>query len=312
MPRAGGGRQKRRRRRNPGPDSGVETRKKSSSVVLVWSLALALSALGVICAAVFLWVKKGKTPPGGTPAAIGRLIPRGARLTSRFPSPGEDEALALVKQAVMARDPASIENFFRLDGANPSEAVLFLEEMSRHDGPIKDFNWIGSKDRNGLLIDAVLVRSQSGDVIKNRIAMLTPDDHGVWKTDFHAFARTCHPEWSEIAKESSKGGKARVFFRNDSYYNGVFSDDKVWFCRLLWSADGEETLFAYCRVDSAQHKALDRILRRSQNADSEMFPAMALVEIRRVEGAEIRQFEVTRVLAEGWVMAATPFDETAP
>ena len=33
------------------------------------------------------------------------------------------------------------------------------------------------------------------------------------------------------------------------------------------------------------------------------------LEIRRIEGAESRQFEITRVLAEDWVMSAKPFDE---
>ncbi len=281
-------------------------------MVLAWSLALALASLGVIGTAVFLWVRRGKNPSGDTPATMVQSRQKEVRVASRFPSPSEEEAVALVKQAVLARDSKSIEKYFRLDGSSPSAAALFLEAMSRLDGPIRDFNWIGSADQNGLLMDSVVIRSQAGDSLKNRIAMLTPDDHGVWKTDFHAFARTCHPAWNEIAKEQSKGGKIRAFLRKDSYYNGVFADDKAWFCHSLWSPDGEQTLFAYCRVDSAQHKALDRILRRAENANTEMFPAMALLEIRRVEGAEVRQFEITRVLAEGWVMSATPFDESTP
>lgn len=288
------------------------SRRRHSSIVLAWSLALAVTALGVIGTAVFLWVRHGKNSAGEAPVTMAQLPPREARVASRFASPSEEEAVALVKQAVLARDSKSIEKYFRLEGSSPSAAALFLEGMSRLDGPIMDCNWIGSTDQNGLLIDAVVIRSQAGASIKNRIAMLTPDDHGVWKTDFHAFARTCHPAWNEIAKETSNGGKVRTFFRSDSYYNGVFSDDKVWFCHSLWSPDGEKTLFAYCRVDSAQHKALDRILRRSHNANATMFPAMALLEIRRVEGAEVRQFEITRVLAEGWVMSSTPFDEALP
>jgi hypothetical protein len=35
----------------------------------------------------------------------------------------------------------------------------------------------------------------------------------------------------------------------------------------------------------------------------------ATLEIRRTEGAGDRQFEITRVMAEDWVMSATPFDE---
>jgi hypothetical protein len=35
------------------------------------------------------------------------------------------------------------------------------------------------------------------------------------------------------------------------------------------------------------------------------------LEIRRTAGAESRQFEITRVLAEEWVLAAAPFDENS-
>ena len=35
----------------------------------------------------------------------------------------------------------------------------------------------------------------------------------------------------------------------------------------------------------------------------------AILEIRRVEGAEPRQLEISRVLAEDWVMGDAPFDE---
>jgi hypothetical protein len=33
------------------------------------------------------------------------------------------------------------------------------------------------------------------------------------------------------------------------------------------------------------------------------------LELRRVEGAGTRQFEISRVLAEDWVMGEVPFDE---
>jgi hypothetical protein len=33
------------------------------------------------------------------------------------------------------------------------------------------------------------------------------------------------------------------------------------------------------------------------------------VEIRRTEGADFRQFEITRVLAGDWVLPPKPFDE---
>ncbi len=304
----GAGRRKDKRRRLSGGEFGSRKRKKHRHVILIWSIVFAVTALGVIGAAVFLSMKDG----GKGDASTSHTTGKGVRVESRFPSPSEAEALALVKNALLARDPVAVEKYFRLDGVTPAAVVLFLEGMTRHDGPVTGYRWIGSMDKNGLLIDAVAILSQAGESVKSRTALLTPDEKGVWKIDFHSFARTCVPAWVEVGKEDSKGGRVRAFLREDSYYNSFFTDEETWACYELWSPDSKETLLGYCRVDSPQHEALDRILRRHAATGVTITPPQAYLEIRRVEGAEVRQFEITRVFAEGWVMSDTPFDERSP
>jgi hypothetical protein len=73
------------------------------------------------------------------------------------------------------------------------------------------------------------------------------------------------------------------------------------------SPDTETILLGYCRKGSPQERAMERIVSEEKDEPRHRLNRVTL-EIRRPQGAEIRQFEITRVLAEDWVMAAAPFD----
>ena len=95
----------------------------------------------------------------------------------------------------------------------------------------------------------------------------------------------------------------RVILGEDSYFNGPFQDDRQWVCYGMGSPDTETVLLGYCRVGSPQARAM--IWMSSKGAAV----VRATLEIRRVEGASPRQFEIVRVLAEDWVMGKTPFED---
>lgn len=300
----GTGLPKRARRKDRGEGSrdkrGLEYRKK---LVRVWSMivcGLAVVTLGVV---VFLWLVP-KMKSGGSQAEQISSEPRKeVRVASPFASPSEDEALALVKQALSVREPEKVDDFFRPDAASPQEVVGFLTKMESVDGVIERYTWLSSMDANCLSIDGVLVSFKGVERPLPRLALITPDAAGKWKIDFGAFARKVEPSWNEILEKGTALAQVRVYVAKDSYYNGVFGDDKQWVCHRMASPDTEQILLGYCRVGSRQAAALNWMFSKEEKV------TRATLEIRRVEGAESRQFEILKVIAEDWVVGDVPFDE---
>jgi hypothetical protein len=294
---------KRRRRKRSSED--FEPKGRRNFKVIACSVTLAVATGAVLLGFVVVWLKK--TQPG----TIVKKPVMEARVVSRFPSPSSDEALELVRKAIQIQNPAAMEASFHLEGTAPNEALETLQKLNKSNGPAYFFRWLGSLDLNGMLMNSVLIHYQSKESEITRLAALTPNETGVWKVDFHSFARTNNPAWDEIIKEDSKGGRVRVLLSKDNYYNRYFSDDGAWACYSLKTQESDVMMFGYCRVGSAQNIALKRILGRATDKGIVAYRPHAVLELRRVENAETRQIEITRVLAEGWVMSDVALDKTS-
>lgn len=298
-----------RRKRRAG-SSGRDPQEKPHrrKVVLAWSILLVLAVFGVL--GVFFWswlkpqIKSGVAVVATDDAA--RVIQK--HNVSAFESPTEGVALELLKQALAVRDPAEIERYFRIGTAGPAAVVAFLEGMEAADGAVTGYQWLSSMDANGLLIDGVLVGTIKDGSPRNRLALLTPDETGAWKIDFEAFARTVNPTWDELLAEGGDGrGVVRVIVARDSYYNGPFKDENEWVSYGMASPDSETILLGYCRKGSPQARAMELLFSEDKNAVSQRLNR-ATLELRRPQDAERRQFEISRVLAEDWIVAEEPFD----
>ena len=279
-----------------------------SREILAWSLILSLIALLVIGGFMVFWLHSHRTAKSTAVAA--QPPEKNVRVLSKFVSPAEDETLALVKRALANRDPGMVASFFHPGGASPAEVVEFLEGSEARDGRIARYDWLSSMDANGLLMEGVLVAYSGKNPPAERLAFLTPDDTGVWKVDFDAFARSSRPAWKDLLEQRADHAQVRVFVAMDAYYNGPFLDESQWVCFGMVSPElkellpeGQELLRGYCKVGSSQAKAMARIFAGDGRTKR------ATLEIRRKQGADSRQFEITRVLAEDWVLAPTPFDE---
>jgi len=279
-----------------------------SKMLVRWSVALVLGVFVVIGIAVWLWMRPlmHRNDVTGKDKTEAPALER--RVVSRFASPSREVAMDLVKRALLIRDPAMVTDFFRLGPASPEAVVEFLRNIETVDGAVTSMVWLSSMDANGLLLDGVVVNTKGGEKRRDRLALLTPDDKGRWKIDFDAFARTSKPAWSEILAQSGHG-QVRVVFLKDHYFNGPFMDESQWACYRMDSADLAEDLWGYCRKDSPQAGAMLRLVGgHQQPLTGGRKLRRATLEIRRTEGAQARQFEITRVLAEDWVMSATPID----
>ncbi|MGL4401607.1 MAG: hypothetical protein ACRCXD_17230 [Luteolibacter sp.] len=270
------------------------------------SWTMLLVAMVVISLGVTLWLWVSPKMAAGTSAEVLATVQNGTvePPKDRVPSPSEQDATALVKRAVAARDPATVESLFRTGSASPEEVVKFLETMKSADGPIDEFCWLSSLDVNRLTVDGVAVRFNESNGLRNRVALLTPDAAGEWKIDFDAFARTVKPNWRDFFGKPFETAVVRVFFVKDNYFNGPFSDENEWMCLTLKSPDREEAFFGYCKKGSPQAAAIDWIFSKKG-----LKPSRVTLELRRMEGAAPLQFEISRVLAEDWILTDVPFDE---
>lgn len=227
-----------------------------------------------------------------------------------FQSPGEEAVVALVKSALESRESAQAADHFHMGEAGPEELVEFLSKMIENDGPVIDCQWLGGRYVNGRLIENVLVKCERDGEPRERIAMLVPDDQGVWKIDFEAFARMVRPSWELLLGESGGRGLVRVLVRGDNYFNGPFRDDSEWSCYAMASPDIDQMLLGYCRKGSPQDEAIMlMLLRNSKEGRAMNFGSgtRATLLVERPEGADARQFEITRVLAEDWIVSGNPY-----
>jgi len=301
---------RRKRRRDLGKHSNRRM-KKQRLVIVTWSLVFAGIVLLAIIGIVWLWLDPESRDDSAANAKTTDTA-NGSQVVSRFPSPSKDAALNLVKRALVVRDPIKVTEFFRIDSATPAEVVGFLEGLTATDGPITGYRWLSSIDANGLLIDGVLVMSVIGDKRHERMAFLTPDDKGRWRVDYEAFARTVSPSWDEILNGSARQCTVRIQFVKDNYFNGPFADESRWTCYRLGSPDLTDDILGYCRKGSPQAAAMQSITTNASGASrNKDLLFRATLVIRRNEGAEARQFEISRVLAEDWVRSSDPFDKSA-
>lgn len=275
-------------------------------VIMMWSGVLVLITAIIMVVAMWLWLTQGMQEDEA--AARGNSRPP-KLVVERLASPTQEAAVDLVKRALMIRDRDKVEKYFRIGSTSPAEVVVFLRGMEAVDGKITGYDWQSSMDANGLAIDCVSVHNRLGDNTHSRLAMLTPDDKGQWKLDFEAFARTVKPAWDELLTMTSVKGLVRVVVRPDNYFNGPFQNESLWQCYGMASPDTTVIMSGYCLRGSPQARAMEQLVANDHKSATAGGAPRATLEVRRTPGAASRQFEITRVLAEDWVLAATPFDE---
>lgn len=295
---------KKARRRSQHRERGLQSAgegSKRSAVLTVLLIAGVVVSLGV---AVWLWV----SPQIATEKALGLLAPveneARVRVSAKFSPPSEKDAMALVKRAVAIRDPGAVAGLFRTGDSSPADIAGFLDGMEERDGRLIDYEWLGTVEVDRLQVEGVVVVLENENGRRNRLALLTPDTGGVWKVDFDAFARTVRPSWKEIVESRTETALVRVQMAKDNYFNGPFRDEKQWMCIGMASPDTQEMLVGYCRFGSPQASAVERIFSK-ENVQM----CRATLELRRVEGAERRQFEISRVLALDWIVDLVAYDE---
>jgi len=303
----GYGRRSRHRRRNHTEAHLTQRLRRRNLQLVAWSVGIGVTSAAALAVAFIFWLyprlQDEQDPREAAKAASEAQV----RVASKFKSPSRDEALALVKKALGLRNPAEVEALIRTGPMSALEVVNYLEAIKTVDGEITHYEWKSSIDKNGLSLEGVEVRYAGRDKPGARLAMLTPDAKGVWKLDFPAFARWGKPSWNALLEQDAESGVVRVVATKYNYFNGPFKDERVWAAYKLASPDTDQILVGYCKIGSAQQRAMELLWGHGETA-----VARVTLEIRRPHNAESWeriQFEISHVLAEDWVMSDKPLDE---
>jgi len=271
----------------------------ANKAVIIWSSVLGFSALCVIAAAFFLWLRPMLRHQAGNSALASDRPDQSVRVASEFPSPSSEETIILVTQALANRDPDRVADFFRMGSSNVAEILAYCADVGNRDGKFTGYEWLSSLDTDELLVEGVLVNYEDKDMVpRQRLALLTPDEAGKWKLDFDSFSRKTQPSWDKLLEHGAGQAVVRVIVAPDVYYNGPFSDESRWTSYLLRSPDTEVLLRGYCRKDSPEADVMKRIFEDGAQI------ARVILEIRRVKDGGKLQFEITRVLARDWILPA--------
>ena len=281
---------------------------KANFAGLAWTLLASFVVLMLL--AVFLVGYFRKKASEATESAAFGQFPGGSATSTggksvELPTIGEVEALSIVRAAFAQgnnQDPT--RHFTSSDGASTGETHDALSRINALEGEITAYRWMGQKYVNGVVIGEVATQRETGGEYSRRLAQLVLGTDGKWRIDTDSYLRKCVPGWPEILSGESKTSIVRVFVAEDTYYNGIYSDDAEWRAYALVSPDTPEPVYGYARPGSPQEKALRKILA----AEEEIHRASVEISVHPEAGR--RQFEITGVLAENWVIGGTRFDES--
>jgi hypothetical protein len=272
---------------------------------MLWTLVIAAVAMLALGGAFAGWLIANQNRARDTTESDRQASVESVRKISVFDSPGEEEGLAMTRKVLAIRDPAGVDVLIRRGPVSREEVVRVLAALAETDGPLVDEIWLGGIDSNGLQLAGVELGFGDPEQPKPRLAIFTPDERGVWRMDFPAFARLADPPWDKLlADRSIATAVVRVAMVPDNYFNGPFASEEEWEAYGLVSPDTDELVVGYCRRGTPQSRTLWLAGRRADG------PAIRMtLQLRRVEGADRRQFQISRVLAEDWVLGERPVDE---
>lgn len=131
------------------------------------------------------------------------------------------------------------------------------------------------------------------DETNRLLCVVLTDDGG--KVDFECYARHGSATWKDLLEGvAPSAGEVRVFVSRGSYYAYGFQDEPTWSSFVASTPDWDVPLYFYARRDSKVDKELRKLTAAGQ--------MRATLAIRSVEGScRQKQFEITEVLAGGWV-----------
>lgn len=304
---------KRRRKRRSSSTRRPSVEARASDVLRRW-LILVLGLAGLAFCGMVLWTllrqSDSSVPGPGVLAAE-------ASLARSIDALSSDQALAKTRELLAASSPAELAELMRPGALSPDEAFAQLQTLILSPEKMAPPVWIGSVDSLSVPIEWLAIpRAEGGPIL----VFFTPDSSGKWQADLDALTRHSEPPFQSLLDHQIDNAMVRVMSQPDSYYNGIYSDESKWVCFALFNPQSLTLANAYCKRGSAQEFAMMAIFKRQAAAASSPelqrqpkgHPARVTLQLQHLPAAAARQFQITAVLADDWVLDDHPFDQGFP
>lgn len=272
---------------------------------------LALILVGTGFSAILLWLllspanQKPTPTSGSAPDSSGDSTPR---LTT-------DDALVIANRILSASQASDLRGLIRPGDLDASAVLAGMEALVERHGLTGEPRWLGTIDTLALPVEGVVVRYDDGHP---RLMEFTPGPDSGWLVDMDSFLGHCDPAFSELGKGDQQQALVRVIAMADTYYNGPFSDDEEWACFSLRVDPKDEPIYAYCRRGAAAMEALIKIEGKAQALISNPgqsasafkgLRARVTLRLQRRPDTPVRQYEISEVLSDTWVIPEVPLQE---
>ncbi|MEP2775148.1 MAG: hypothetical protein ABJQ29_02390 [Luteolibacter sp.] len=273
--------------------------------LIAWTCFFSVLAFCIIAAVIYSFYKKDRASDSGDGSAnvadMSSSFPENK--SGSLPTLDQESTKSLVRESLNITDKSQVKDRFIV---HSSEAAVIsdLAELKETEGDISRIDWLGQIFANGNVHDEVIVFRENKNTESNRVAQLFKGDDGKWRIDYDAYMRTATPSWGKILSRSVDDSVVRVFINAYSYYNGIYSDDRIWQAYSIASPDVDNVIYGYAKRGSRQEKALTRMLGAGGSIPR------ATIGLHSADGAGERQFEISRVYAEDWSIGAQAYDES--
>lgn len=297
------GTRRRRRRKSGGRDTHYGAAGANHGAVLRHWLMLGLIVAGFGISGLLVWTLLRQNSP--SPAGIAAANPN-PNDPAAVPLLAAGDALDMVSAMLDAETPETLEPLLHPGRISPTAALVKLRSIGEEGGGFRSPTWLGGHDAICKPVSFVMVPKEFGSSV---LVTFTVDAEHDWKIDFDATVGHCDPAFSEWIAGNAGQGLVRASGKEDNYFNGPFRDDEIWACFALSHPEGDASLYGYCRRDGPQFEALTAILRRNLLAATEREKLAGKAEsfrttlrLRSVEGGVSRQYRITEVVADDWVI----------
>lgn len=273
----------------------TETRERGRPQWLVFGGIVAVVLLGIGVILVMRFRHTGPNAAGMTDSQVGKRIGNvsnepfdaGGAKDWKGPVPwriaeGFTKATTDEERLKWVRDPeraAPLMTAFFHDGHGATEKILGVTSM-------------GPASNGKFSFQRFQVRMEDGS--KRMLCVVLTDNGG--KIDFESYARHGSATWKDLlCGNAPEAEEVRVFVEPGFTFVHGFSDEKKWRCFVATTPDWADPLDFYTLRESEADKALRSLMNGGG-------PIRVILAIRSVgDSYQKRQFEVTKVVAGGWV-----------
>lgn len=174
-----------------------------------------------------------------------------------------------------------------------SKLWKFSREALRELGRIEKM--IGHASVGGREVTAFAVALDSGEV---RLLEVVEMPEGP-RVDWEAYARYGTASWEELWSGKMEEAEVRVFCQPSTEAPEPFSDRKVWTAFRLSSPDLPQVVLGFARVGSEEEAQMKQVILKSPK-----YRQRFILKVKRHEGEEEPVFEITELVAVGWIEGA--------